>query len=64
MELAWEESSLVRFVTKLGSCSWGMWFDPLGSGSSDAPEEIDGATPSGRSQALGCCKSVDVSAYP
>jgi hypothetical protein len=41
-----------------------MWFDPLGSGSSDAPEEIDGATPSGRSQALGCCKSVDVSAYP
>jgi class 3 adenylate cyclase/pimeloyl-ACP methyl ester carboxylesterase len=37
----WEEPSLARFITGLASFSRSIWFDPLGTGSSDAIEEIE-----------------------
>ena len=36
LDLMWEEPSLARFMTGLGSFSRSIWFDPLGTGSSDA----------------------------
>jgi class 3 adenylate cyclase/pimeloyl-ACP methyl ester carboxylesterase len=41
VDLMWEEPSLARFMTGLGSFSRSIWFDPLGTGSSDAVEEIE-----------------------
>ncbi|HEX2382253.1 MAG TPA: hypothetical protein VHI95_06430 [Acidimicrobiales bacterium] len=41
VDLMWEEPSLARFVAGLGSFSRSIWFDPLGTGSSDALEEIE-----------------------
>src|SRR5262245_52677353 len=41
VDLMWEEPSLARFVTGLASFSRSIWFDPLGTGSSDALEEIE-----------------------
>ena len=41
VDLMWEEPSLVRFLTGLGSFSRSIWFDALGTGSSDALEEIE-----------------------
>ena len=41
VDLMWEEPSLARFMTGLASFSRSIWFDPLGTGSSDAVEEIE-----------------------
>jgi hypothetical protein len=41
IEMMWEEPSLARFVTGLASFSRCVWFDPLGTGSSDVLPEID-----------------------
>jgi class 3 adenylate cyclase/pimeloyl-ACP methyl ester carboxylesterase len=41
VDMMCEEPSLARFVTGLASFSRSVWFDPLGSGSSDAAEEIE-----------------------
>ena len=41
VDLMWEEPSLARFVTGLASFSRCIWFDPLGTGSSDALDEIE-----------------------
>jgi class 3 adenylate cyclase/pimeloyl-ACP methyl ester carboxylesterase len=41
VDLMWEEPSLARFMTGLGSFSRSIWFDHLGTGSSDAVEEIE-----------------------
>jgi class 3 adenylate cyclase/pimeloyl-ACP methyl ester carboxylesterase len=41
VDLMWEEPSLARFVAGLASFSRSVWFDPLGTGSSDAAEEIE-----------------------
>ena len=41
VDLMWEEPSLVRFMTGLGSFSRSIWFDPLGLGSSDPLPEME-----------------------
>jgi len=41
VDLMWEEPSFARFMTGLASFSRSIWFDPLGTGSSDAVEEIE-----------------------
>jgi class 3 adenylate cyclase len=43
IDLMWEEPALARFVTGLASFSRSIWFDPRGTGSSDATDEADGA---------------------
>ena len=42
VDLMWEEPALARFVTGLGSFSRSIWFDPRGTGASDATEEVEG----------------------
>jgi class 3 adenylate cyclase/pimeloyl-ACP methyl ester carboxylesterase len=41
VDLMWEEPSLVRFVMGLASFSRCVWFDPLGTGSSDVLPDFD-----------------------
>ena len=42
VDLMWDEPSFARFLTGLASFSRSIWFDPLGTGSSDEVEEIEG----------------------
>jgi class 3 adenylate cyclase len=42
VDLMWEEPALARFVTGLASFSRSIWFDPRGTGSSDATNETEG----------------------
>ncbi len=42
LDLMWEEPALVGFLRGLASFSRTIWFDPRGTGSSDAIEEVDG----------------------
>ena len=42
VDLMWEEPAFVRFLTGLASFSRSIWLDPLGTGSSDAADEIEG----------------------
>jgi class 3 adenylate cyclase len=42
LDLMWEEPSFARFLTGLASFSRSIWLDPLGTGSSDAAEEVEG----------------------
>ena len=65
VDLMWEEPSLARFVTGLASFSRSIWFDPLGTGSSDAVEEIENRLGEGvvadmesMLDALGCERAV------
>jgi class 3 adenylate cyclase len=65
VDMMWEEPSLARFVTGLASSSRSIWFDPLGSGSSDPLEEIENrlgegvaADMEGVLDALGCERVV------
>jgi pimeloyl-ACP methyl ester carboxylesterase len=41
IDLMWDEPSFARFLTGLGSFARCIWFDPLGSGASDAIEVIE-----------------------
>ena len=65
VDLMWEEPSLARFMTGLASFSRSIWFDPLGTGSSDAVEEIENRLGEGvvadmesMLDALGCERAV------
>src|SRR5262245_12150920 len=65
VDMMWEEPSLARLVTGLASFSRSIWFDPLGSGSSDPLEEIENrlgegvaADMEGVLDALGCERVV------
>src|SRR5262245_23006100 len=65
VDLMWEEPSLARFLTGLASFSRTIWFDALGTGSSDAVEEIENRLAEGVVadmasvlDALGCERAV------
>jgi class 3 adenylate cyclase len=42
VDLMWEEPGLVRLVEGVGSFSRSIWFDPRGTGASDAIEHVEG----------------------
>jgi class 3 adenylate cyclase len=42
IDLMWDEPAFVRFLEGLASFSRSIWFDPRGTGASDATEEIEG----------------------